>query len=198
MAYLAIRGSGAVNGVSRLHGNVSRHLFAPLFPHWPVDDVPIGHVTNGVHMPSWDSAAADELWTAACGKERWRGMTEYAGAGIRHVSDAQLWQLRNDGPQSRSSAYARDRLSQQLTTSGGMPEAVTGQHICLTQALTLGLCAALRDLQATKSAAARHGRLLRMLTNPRGPCNSSCGQSPSRRPSRTDTDSGMDPIYSAA
>src|SRR6202011_5457448 len=55
MAYLAIRGSGAVNGVSRLHGEVSRHLFAPLFPRWPVIDVPVGYVTNGVHMPSWDS-----------------------------------------------------------------------------------------------------------------------------------------------
>ena len=61
MAYLAIRGSGAVNGVSRLHGQVSRHLFAPLFPRWPEDDVPVGHVTNGVHMPTWDSAAADDL-----------------------------------------------------------------------------------------------------------------------------------------
>ncbi len=54
MAYLAMRGSGAVNGVSRLHGAVSRHLFAPLFPRWPEDEVPVGHVTNGVHMPTWD------------------------------------------------------------------------------------------------------------------------------------------------
>jgi len=52
MAYLAIRGSGAVNGVSSLHGRVSRHLFAPLFPRWPVNEVPVGHVTNGVHMPT--------------------------------------------------------------------------------------------------------------------------------------------------
>ena len=57
MAYLAIHGSGAVNGVSRLHGCVSRHIFAPLFPRWPEDEVPVGHVTNGVHMPTWDSDA---------------------------------------------------------------------------------------------------------------------------------------------
>ena len=57
MAYLAIRGSGAVNGVSRLHGEVSRHLFAPLFSRWPMEDIPVAHVTNGVHMPTWDSAA---------------------------------------------------------------------------------------------------------------------------------------------
>ena len=42
MAYLAMRGCGRVNGVSRLHGQVSRHLFAPLFPGWPDDEVPVG------------------------------------------------------------------------------------------------------------------------------------------------------------
>ncbi len=68
MAYLAIRGERAVNGVSRLHGEVSRNLFEPLFPRWPADEVPVGYVTNGVHMPTWDSVAADDLWTKACGK----------------------------------------------------------------------------------------------------------------------------------
>ena len=81
MAYLAIRGSGSVNGVSRLHGKVSRHLFESLFPHWPADEVPVGHVTNGVHMPTWDSAAADELWTKACGKESLAGNGGKSGAG---------------------------------------------------------------------------------------------------------------------
>jgi starch phosphorylase len=96
MAYLAIRGSGSVNGVSRLHGKVSRHLFSPLFPHWPQDEVPVGHVTNGVHMPTWDSAAADTLWTKACGKDRWLGTTEALEQDIRHVSDASFWQFRSD------------------------------------------------------------------------------------------------------
>lgn len=73
MAYLGIRGSRAVNGVSRLHGEVSRRIFQPLFPRWPAGEVPVGHVTNGVHIPTWDSAAADALWTATCGKDRWRG-----------------------------------------------------------------------------------------------------------------------------
>ena len=94
MAYLAFRGSGAVNGVSRLHGRVSRHIFEPLFPHWPEDEVPVGHVTNGVHMPSWDSKAADTLWMGACGKDRWLGMTDTLEQQIRRVADADLWQLR--------------------------------------------------------------------------------------------------------
>ena len=94
MAYLAIRGSGSVNGVSRLHGQVSRQLFAPLFPHRPVDEVPIGHVTNGVHMPTWDSSAADELWTKACGKGRWLGKSDNLEEDIRHVADDTLWNFR--------------------------------------------------------------------------------------------------------
>src|ERR1035437_10382347 len=94
MAYLAIRGSGAVNGVSRLHGQVSRQLFSPLFPRWPEDEVPIGHVTNGVHHPTWDSAAADDLWTKACGNDRWLGMKEnLKQQDIRRVSDDSLWQI---------------------------------------------------------------------------------------------------------
>ena len=76
MAYLAIRRRGAVNDVSRLHEKVSWRVFEALFPHWPADEVPVGYVTNGVHMPTWDSAAVDDLWTQACGQHRWLGTTE--------------------------------------------------------------------------------------------------------------------------
>jgi starch phosphorylase len=76
MAYLAIRGSGGVNGVSKLHRQVSRRIFQFLFPGWPETEVPVTHVTNGVHMPTWDSAEADRLWELACGKNRWRGTLE--------------------------------------------------------------------------------------------------------------------------
>ncbi len=67
MALLAMRGSGAVNGVSRLHGQVSRRIFHNLFPRWPEAEVPVGHVTNGVHVPVWGSVQGDELWRK-CGK----------------------------------------------------------------------------------------------------------------------------------
>jgi starch phosphorylase len=108
MAYLAIRGSGAVNGVSRLHGAVSRNLFEPLFPHWPVEEVPVGQVTNGVHMPSWDSAEADDLWTKACGKGRWLGTSESLAEDIRRVPDSSLWQYSDPLLASRA-ASARIR-----------------------------------------------------------------------------------------
>jgi starch phosphorylase len=95
MAFLAIRGSGAVNGVSRLHGEVSRRLFQPLFPRWPRTEVPVGHVTNGVHVPSWDSPEADALWTRICGKDRWLGDTRHLPDLVRGASDEELWALRD-------------------------------------------------------------------------------------------------------
>ncbi len=62
MAWLATRTCAAANGVSSLHGVVSRRIFQPLFPRWPEREVPIGHVTNGVHVPSWDSSRTDNEW----------------------------------------------------------------------------------------------------------------------------------------
>ena len=121
MAYLAIRGSGAVNGVSRLHGKVSRQLFGPLFPHWPQAEVPVGYVTNGVHVPSWDSAVVDDLWTETCGKDCWLGTTETLGQAMRSVSDTRLWQFRSAASQSLID-YARKQLSLQLAASGAAPK----------------------------------------------------------------------------
>src|SRR5664279_5032709 len=121
VAYLAIRGSGAVNGVSRLHGKVSRHLFEPLFPHWPEDEIPIGHVTNGVHTPTWDSAQADDLWTEACGKDRWMGTAETLEQEIRRIPDTRLWQFRTAASKGLVD-YAREQFSRQLCVSGVSPE----------------------------------------------------------------------------
>ena len=138
MAYLALRGGGAVNGVSRLHGQVSRHLFAPLFPGWPEAEVPVGHVTNGVHMPTWDSAPADALWTEACGKERWLGATTTMEQDIRRLSDDRLWRFRADARRSLVDD-TRGRLSRQLAVAGASPEAVTHAGTVLDpNALTLG------------------------------------------------------------
>src|SRR5690606_24335335 len=87
MAYLSIRGSGAVNAVSHLHGEVSRNLFQPLFPRWPSAEVPIGYVTNGVHMKSWESKAAEEIWRQVCGQNPWTGKNEELGKGIVDIPD---------------------------------------------------------------------------------------------------------------
>jgi starch phosphorylase len=169
MAFLAIRGSGAVNGVSRLHGKVSRHLFEPLFPRWPADEVPVGHVTNGVHMPTWDSAPADDLWMEACGKGRWLGTTETLEQDIRRVSDARLWQFRTAASKSLVE-YARERLSSQLAASGASPEAVDGaEHLFDPSALTLGFARRFATYKRPNLLLHDPERLLRLLTNPQRP-----------------------------
>jgi starch phosphorylase len=118
MAYLAVHGSGAVNGVSRLHGAVSREIFRPLFPRFPEDEIPVGHVTNGVHVPSWDSAAADEVWTRACGKGRWLGALEAHEEAIRALGDEDLWRFRSAGRETLVEAV-RWRQTRQIAESGG-------------------------------------------------------------------------------
>ncbi|MFZ0257139.1 MAG: alpha-glucan family phosphorylase [Gammaproteobacteria bacterium] len=95
MAYLALHGSAAANGVSRLHGEVSRRLFTPLFSRWPLAEVPIGYVTNGVHVPSWDSELADGLWTESCGAKRWYGDLRTLEGDLKLVTDESLWAFRN-------------------------------------------------------------------------------------------------------
>jgi starch phosphorylase len=169
MAYLAVRGSGAVNGVSRLHGKVSRHIFLPLFPHWPQDEIPVGHVTNGVHMPTWDSAPADDLWTEACGKDRWLGTMKPLEQDIRRVSDARLWQFRAAASKSLVE-YARERLSRQLAASGALPEAVDGaKHLFDPNALTLGFARRFATYKRPNLLLHNPARLLRLLANPERP-----------------------------
>ena len=169
MAYLAIRGSGSVNGVSRLHGEVSRQLFEPLFPHWPATEVPVGHVTNGVHTPTWDSAPADGLWTGACGKGRWLGTTENLEQDIRRVSDASLWQFRIAASKSLVE-YARARLSRLLAASGAPPREVDdARHLFDPSALTLGFARRFATYKRPNLLLHDPERLLRLLSNSQRP-----------------------------
>ena len=169
MAQLALRGSGAVNGVSQLHGAVSRRLFAPSFPRWPLDEVPIGHVTNGVHMPSWDSAAADALWTRACGPGRWLEPDAAPVQELDRLSDADLWNLRN---QSRAQLvdYARSRLLRQLQASGAdVHDVEVTEPILDPQVLTIGFARRFAVYKRPNLLLHDPDRLLRLLTDANRP-----------------------------
>ena len=117
MAYLAIHGSGATNGVSRLHGQVSRRIFQPLFPRWPEVEVPVTYVTNGVHTPTWDSREADSLWELTCGKSRWQESLEGVEDRFRKAGDSELWQMRSSCRKSLVE-YIRKRHSRDLSEQG--------------------------------------------------------------------------------
>lgn len=169
MAYLAIRGSGAVNAVSQLHQKVSQQLFAPLFPRWPAAEIPVGYVTNGVHMPSWDSEYADELWTIACGKERWKGALQSLETNISHLPDETLWQLRTVS-RNNLIRYARERLERQLTISGLPGEVIeTAKQVLDPQALTLGFARRFVPYKRPNLLLKDPARLIRILTNTERP-----------------------------
>src|SRR5436309_10277901 len=165
MAYLAVRGSGAVNGVSQLHGQVSRGIFQVLFPRWPEIEVPVTHVTNGVHTPTWDSVRADDLWEGACGKGRWHGATAGMEQNVRKVSDSDLWQLRTD---SRGALvhYVRRRHAQQVGVRGASPEEVAkAAEVLDPDTLTLGFARRFASYKRPNLLLHDAERLVRILAN---------------------------------
>jgi starch phosphorylase len=169
MAYLAIHGSNAVNAVSRLHGEVSRGLFQSLFPRWPAEEVPVGYVTNGVHTPTWTGAAAEALWTKACGPDRWQGSVKSNDEPIRSVDAAALWEFRSLA-RKELIEYARERLSGSLAASGGTPaELESARHMFDPDVLTI--CFARRFATYKRPNLLLHDpqRLLRLLTNSQRP-----------------------------
>jgi len=169
MAYLAIRGSGAVNGVSRLHGQVSRHIFAPLFPRWPEDEVPVGYVTNGVHMPTWDSVAADKLWTEACGKPRWMGTSATIAADLRKVSDERLWAMRTTNRKALVE-YAREGIGRQMAAIGAEPVVIARTQARLDpRVMTLGFARRFATYKRPNLLLHNPDRLLSILNHPSRP-----------------------------
>jgi starch phosphorylase len=169
MAYLAIRGSGAVNGVSRLHGRVSRHIFSPLFPRWPEGEVPVRHVTNGVHMPTWDSTAADSLWTEACGKGRWLGTSTTLEADLRRVSDEKLWELRTASRKSLVE-FARECVGRQMAVAGAGPEVIARTQVRLDPGvLTLGFARRFATYKRPNLLLHDPDRLIHILKNSQRP-----------------------------
>src|SRR5262249_14013945 len=165
MAFLALRGSGAVNGVSRLHAQVSRKLFQPLFPRWPEHEVPIGYVTNGIHGPTWESPSAQEFWTASTSQGRWFGDLENLEQEIRAVPDEELWALRS-GSCSELVAYIRKHLSRQRATQGASVEQiVTAERVFSCDVLTVGFARRFATYKRPNLLLHDPTRLLRILTS---------------------------------
>lgn len=135
MAYLAMRGSGRTNAVSELHGQVSRRIFQPLFPRWPEAEVPVAYTTNGIHVPSWDSAEADSFWTQSCSKGRWMGTLEALEQTICSVADDAIWTLRTKSREKLVDAVRRRaaRYRAALGDGAGAPTAPLDPNV-----LTLG------------------------------------------------------------
>jgi starch phosphorylase len=169
MAYLAMRGCHVANGVSRLHGEVSRRIFTDLFPRWPVHDIPVTHVTNGVHVPSWDSAWADEIWTRACGADRWMGTTEALQQAIEELSDETIWTF---CAKERLDLihHARQRLARQLGQRGADPHTVEeAEQVLDPNVLIVGFARRFAEYKRPNLLLYDRERLKRLLNHPQRP-----------------------------
>lgn len=165
MAYLAIRGSGGVNGVSALHGRVSRHLFEPLFSRWPTEEVPVGHVTNGIHTPGWDGEPADQVWTEACGENRWMFETEGLGPKIMGVSNERLWRMRTEARASLID-YIRESVAAQRAAEGADQAWIdNARTIFDPNILTIGFARRFVPYKRPDLLLHDQDRLVRLLTN---------------------------------
>ena len=96
MALMGLRIASRANGVAQLHGEVSRQMFGGLWPELPVREVPIGHVTNGVHARSWVSGRVDDLLGHAMGDE-WHLADESEWSSVKHLDHHEVWDVRNQG-----------------------------------------------------------------------------------------------------
>jgi starch phosphorylase len=168
-AFLALRASRHVNAVSRLHAETSRDLFTPLFPRWPAGEIPIGYVTNGVHVPSWDSPPADEFWTSVCGRDRWRRAVGDLESASRRVPDKTIWELRGLG-RAELVRTARARLERQLARRGAEPGALEEAGRALDpDVLTLGFARRFAEYKRPNLLLGDRERLRRLLTDEHRP-----------------------------
>jgi starch phosphorylase len=192
MAYLAVRGSGQINGVSKLHGKVSREIFQPLFPRWPREEVPIGSVTNGIHVPTWDSVEADALWTSACGQKRWRGDRPVED-DIRQIPNQKLWELRSAGRKGLIERM-RKRYQCQLAAEGADPSNAAG--IFDEKVLTLGFARRFATYKRPNLLLARYREAGAIALESSMPCSANPrGKSSSSGSSRTRVDQAMEGFH---
>jgi starch phosphorylase len=88
MTVLALKASRAANGVSELHGQVSREMWHSLWPELPVEKVPIGHITNGIHLLGWMKGPVRRFWRRKLAGQGGRGHGAVAAGG----PETQFWQ----------------------------------------------------------------------------------------------------------
>ena len=162
MAVLGLRLSGAANGVSELHGDVSRRMFGALWQGVPVGDVPIGAITNGVHARTWVSRELNEVlerrvlpeWPEA-GPERWA-----------HLADApadELWRVRTVG-RERLVTFLRDRV-RAAAVSRGETDLDWCDEAFDPTALTIGWARRFATYKRATLLLAQPERLRRLLTS---------------------------------
>ena len=140
MTVLAIRLSNTTNGVSKLHGKVSRKMWKAIWPELPEAEVPITSITNGVHTQTWLApdivAALRPLPRHAVGEQADRSFGIWKR--VDNIPNAELWRT-HERRRERLVAFARSRLQAQLERRGAPPsEIARADEVLDPEALTIG------------------------------------------------------------
>jgi starch phosphorylase len=139
MTVLALRLSGGQNGVSEIHGHVSRRMWQSVWPDRPVEEVPIKAITNGVHVPTWVSTTLKDLLTEYVAED-WLERHDDASLWDRiyEIPDDVLWRARQH-LKSKLLAFADARIRQQWRSGGLQASQVLASGALLDpEALTIG------------------------------------------------------------
>ncbi|MBD3409091.1 MAG: alpha-glucan family phosphorylase [Ignavibacteriales bacterium] len=167
MAHLAMNTAAAINGVSRLHGEVSRAMWASGFPGAPIDEIPIGHVTNGVHMKSHLSPEMTDLFVRYLG-ERWGEdvTSEKLWKRIEKIPDEELWRT-HERRRERLVAFARRRLIKQIQDRGGAKrELEWAGEVLDPSALTIGFARRFATYKRANLIFRNYERIREILLDP--------------------------------
>ncbi len=137
MAHLAMNMAGFVNGVSKLHGVVSRKMWMNGFPQIPFDEIPIEYITNGVHTRSHLSAEMYELLSRYIGKD-FASSSPEVWKDVDDIPDEELWNT-HERRRERLISFARKRLRKQLIARGASSSEISfAKEILNPSALTIG------------------------------------------------------------
>ena len=164
MTVLALKLSRFNNGVSTLHGEVSRRMWKKVWPQYPVEDVPIGSITNGVHMPTWVAKDLAQLYDRYLGSN-WREDPDCGRVWgqAESIPDAELWRT-HERLRERLVDFVRKRLRQQIIDKGGRSrELAMAEEVLDPQALTIGFARRFATYKRASLLLMDKERLLKIL-----------------------------------
>jgi len=167
MAHMGLRLAQRANGVAKLHGQVSRNMFAPLYPGFEPDEVPIGSVTNGVHLPTW---AAREMYDVAGDMADWQDLASAsAWPAADKVSSERLWELRNTLRQRLVELARQTVRKSQLQRGATVAELNWTESILDPDILTIGFARRVSTYKRLTLMLRDPARLRAILLNPDQP-----------------------------
>jgi glycogen phosphorylase len=170
MTKLALQLSGQSNGVSELHGEVSRKMWRGLWPDRPVEEVPIGHVTNGVHLSSWTGEAMHRIYRKYISPDWVRRQDDaLLWARVEEIPDEELWQAHVFLKRKMFSTI-RERARQDWIARATPPEQLLASGIFLDpNALVIGFARRFATYKRANLIFHDLDRLLRLIHDPYRP-----------------------------